>query len=116
MRHQPDERTQRTLRDFLAFADLGARLVARGRAAFDADEMLRLAAEAILHRIGEAVSRLDSSFTEAHPEVAWRRMKGMRNVIAHDYDLVDHSILWNALESDLPREAAAIARIVSAER
>ncbi|MBC3992909.1 DUF86 domain-containing protein [Streptomyces sp. AC563] len=76
------------------------------------DEMLRLAAEAILHRIGEAVIRLDGEFTASHPEVRWRAMKGMRNLVAHGYGAVDYGILWNALAHSLPREAAHVRRIL----
>ena len=107
-----DGRTRRTLGDFLEFADTGGRLVARGRAAYDADEMLRLAAEAILHRIGEAVARLSDDFTKAHPQVSWRPMKAMRNLVAHEYGAVDYNIVWNALESDLPREAVEVQRLI----
>lgn len=108
-----DERTRRTLSDFVEFSDTGARLVARGRAAYDADEMLRLAAEAILHRLGEAVARLDDDFTERHAQVRWRPIKGMRNLLAHEYGAVDHHIVWNTLEYDLPLDAAAVQRILN---
>lgn len=107
-----DGRTRQVLEDFQEFARIGARLVARGREAYDADEMLRLAAEAILHRLGEAVARLSVDFTDAHPRVHWRPMKRMRNLVAHEYGAVDHNILWNALEHDLPREAAEVQRIL----
>ena len=43
-------------------------------------------------------------------------MKGMRNVVAHKYGAVDHTIIWNALESDLPREVAHIKRILDLNR
>ncbi|GAA1924618.1 hypothetical protein GCM10009716_36080 [Streptomyces sodiiphilus] len=107
-----DARTRRTLHDFLDFAATAARLVARGREAYDGDEMLRLSGEAILHRIGEAVARLDDDFTTAHPGVRWRAMKGMRNLVAHDYGAVDHGILWNAMAHNLPQEAARVQRIL----
>lgn len=107
------ERIRQTLDDLLDFADVGARLVERGRAAYDADEMLRLASEAILHRIGEAVARLPEDFTEYHLQVNWRPMKGMRNLVAHEYHVVDHAIIWNALVNDLPREAAAVRAILT---
>lgn len=107
-----DERTRQTLNDFLDFAEAGARLVARGRDAYDRDEMLRLAAESVLHRIGEAVARLGDEFTEAHPGVSWRQMKGMRNIVAHEYGAIDYAIVWTALEQDLPREAEAVRRIL----
>lgn len=107
-----DGRTRQTLGDFLDFAATGSRLVARGRDAYNADEMLRLAAEAVLHRIGEAVARLSDDFTKAHPQVNWRPMKGVRNLVAHEYAAVDYTIVWNALEHDLPREAAEVRRIL----
>jgi hypothetical protein len=50
------DRTARTLRDLVAFSDMAERLVARGRPAYDSDEHVRLAAEAVLHKIGEAVA------------------------------------------------------------
>jgi uncharacterized protein with HEPN domain len=109
-----DGRTRQVLGDFLDFAATGARLVARGRATYDADEMLHLAAEAILHRIGEAVARLSDDFTKAHPQVHWRPMKGMRNLVAHEYGAVDYNILWNSLEHDLPHEAIEVQRILDA--
>ena len=109
------DRTRRTLEDFLQFAHAAARLVARGRASYDGDEMLRLAAEALLHRIGEVVARLDRDdpdLVASHPEVNWRAMKGMRNLIAHNYGAIDDAIVWTTLERDVPREAAHIERIL----
>jgi uncharacterized protein with HEPN domain len=106
-----DERTRQALVDFLDFAKTGARLVARGRAAYDRDEMLRLAAESVLHRIGEAVARLSDEFTQAHPGVSWRRMKGMTSIVAHEYG-ADGDLVWAALERDLPREAGEVQRIL----
>jgi uncharacterized protein with HEPN domain len=111
-----DARTRQTLHDFLDFAATAARLVTRGREAYDGDEMLRLSGEAILHRIGEAVARLDDDFTTAHPEVRWRAMKGMRNLVAHDYGAVDHGILWNAMAHNLPQEAVHVQRILDQDQ
>ncbi len=107
--------TTQTLIELCEFGALAARLVSKGRKAWDEDEFERLAGEAIIHRVGEAVARLDRQDPEllvAHPEVSWRPMKGMRNVVAHKYGAVDHAIIWNALESDLPREVAHIKRIL----
>ncbi|WP_460462213.1 HepT-like ribonuclease domain-containing protein [Arthrobacter pigmenti] len=67
----------------MAFSETASRLVARGKAAYDQDEALRLAAEAILHKIGEAVSRLPDEFMKAHPEVPWHAMEATRNLMTH---------------------------------
>ncbi len=108
----PDDRVRRTLREFLDFADAGARLVSRGRQSYDEDEMLRLAAESIMHKVGETIARLPEDFMKQHTSVSWRPMKGMRNKIAHEYEVVDYAMIWNALELRLPKDAAEVSRIL----
>ena len=66
----------------------------------------------LLHRVGEAVSRLSGELTDAHPEVARRQMKGMRNVVAHQYGFIDYRIVWRALTDDLPRDVEHISEIL----
>lgn len=107
-----DERTTRILLDLIAFSEAASRLVARGKAAYDQDEAIRLAAEAILHKIGEAVSRLPDEFVQAHPEVPWRAMKATRNLVAHAYEQVDYQIIWNAFAVRLPAESERIRAIL----
>lgn len=100
------------LRDILAFADAAGRLVARGHEAYSRDETLRLAAEALLHKIGEAVGRLPQEFTDDHPEVPWRAMKATRNLVAHEYEQIDYDIIWNALATRLPASAEVMRDIL----
>jgi uncharacterized protein with HEPN domain len=107
-----DDKTRQRLTAFLEFAEMADRLVARGHQAWEDDEFLRLAGEAVLHRIGESVARLDDEFKGMHPSVRWRAMKGMRNLIAHEYGVVDHAIVWNALKRELPRDKAEVQRIL----
>ncbi|HET7462431.1 MAG TPA: HepT-like ribonuclease domain-containing protein [Longimicrobium sp.] len=38
-----------------------------------------------VEQVGEAASRLSPEFRDAHPEVPWRRIIGVRNRLAHDY-------------------------------
>lgn len=112
-----DPRARQALVDLLEFGAQAARLVAKGKAAWDADEFLRLAGEAILHRIGESVARVekaDPQLIADNPQVRWRPMKGTRNRVAHQYQAVDFDILWNALARDLPKEVAGVRRILEA--
>lgn len=66
----------------------------------------------MLHKIGEAVTRLPDAFLDQHREVPWRAMRGLRNAVAHEYDQVDYQLIWNALVHRLPREAEAWRHIL----
>jgi uncharacterized protein with HEPN domain len=93
---------QRAVEDILEFSDQAARLVARGREAFENDEMLPLAGEALAQRVSEAASRLSQAFQHQHPDVPWRAIRGMRNLVVHDYGRIDHRMVWNTLAADFP--------------
>ena len=96
------ERLARTLRDLADFIDMAGEVTSRTRAAFDADNTLRLDGEAIVSRVGEAVSRLPESFKQAHPQVPWRSIRGARNLTSHDHLRIDHHIIWQTLDRDPP--------------
>ena len=96
-------RLAKAIADLLEVCGSAERLVARGREVFDNDEVARLASEAIISRLGEAVRRLPKEFREQHPSQRWVAMLGTRNLVAHDYARIDHNIIWNALQVDLPQ-------------
>lgn len=55
--------------------------------------------------LGEAASRVladHPEFTEAHPGIPWRGMRGMRNRIAHGYFDIDLHVVWQTVRSELP--------------
>lgn len=62
--------------------------------------------------IGEAAYRLSESFIAAYPEIPWRDIKDMRNVLAHAYDLVNLDIVWQTATRDIPALRAAIEAIL----
>jgi len=53
--------------------------------------------------MGEAARRLSSEVQAAIPEIPWRLITGMRNILIHDYDDVDVVTLWETAHNDLPR-------------
>lgn len=56
--------------------------------------------------IAEAANRLiryaGESFTEAHPEIPWTAIRGMRNRIVHEYLEFDHDVIINTALYDIP--------------
>jgi uncharacterized protein with HEPN domain len=106
-------RARQALLDLRAFIALGDGLTAQGRAAFDESIYLRLSAEAIVHRVGEAVARLPAALVQAHPEIEFSLAKAMRNRVAHRYQSVDYAILWEALAVDLPLMSGQVAALLA---
>lgn len=110
-----DENVTRLLDDLLRHSDAAARLVERGKAAFDADEFLRYAGEDLIVRMGEVVARIDRkapTFVDRHPELELRNLKDTRNVMAHGYDIVDFEIVWEILEVHLPPVAERVRALL----
>lgn len=95
--------------DILAAARELALIVERGRPAFDADPILRRAAERLLEIIGEAANLLSDETTSGHPEVPWRDVGRLRIVLAHHYHRVDSDQVWAIATADVPAVVAALS-------
>ncbi|MGI5186840.1 HepT-like ribonuclease domain-containing protein [Promicromonospora sp. CA-289599] len=112
---ESDPRAIQLLDDLLLHADAVARLVRRGKPAFDQDEFLRYAGEDLLVRLGEVVARLDRKvpgFVEAHAELELRNLKDTRNFVAHGYDVVDFEIIWEILADHVPVVSARVRELL----
>lgn len=73
----------------------------KSREGYDADEVLRLALTHLLQVIGEAASHVSKSFREAHPDIPWNAIVGMRHKVVHDYMDVDEDIVWDTVKDEL---------------
>lgn len=51
--------------------------------------------------IGEAANRIDPDFRTKNPEIEWKRIRGFRNRIVHDYFGIDYEIVWAIVENYL---------------
>jgi len=51
--------------------------------------------------IGEAANRIDPDFRDENPEIEWKRIRGFRNRIVHDYFGIDYEIVWEIIETYL---------------
>lgn len=52
--------------------------------------------------IGEMVDKLSDSFKDQHPEIDWRRVKGFRNLVAHNYFGIDAEEVWQIIVNKIP--------------
>jgi uncharacterized protein with HEPN domain len=52
--------------------------------------------------IGEMIDRLSDRFKESHNEIDWLKIKGFRNLVAHDYLGIDAEEVWQIVQNHLP--------------
>lgn len=62
--------------------------------------------------IGEMVHRLSETIKESNPQIEWNRIKGFRNLVAHDYFGVDAEEVWQIISNDLPILQKEIQKII----
>ena len=51
--------------------------------------------------IGEAANQIDPDYRIKNPEIEWKRIRGFRNRIVHNYFGIDHEIVWTIIENNL---------------
>lgn len=69
---------------------------------FGTDRRLQLQIERLMEIIGEAAGGLSAS-TRAEIEFEWRAVRGLRNVISHQYGFIDRPKLYATAKNQLPR-------------
>lgn len=78
---------------------------------FRDDPMMSDAVVRNLEIIGEAANRLPPEVRERHPEAPWSEMRGLRNILAHEYFAVDLAIIWKTANSLLPELKTSLERM-----
>lgn len=80
--------------------------------AFYADEKTFDAALMNFIVIGESVGRLSDEIIESNPQIVWRKIKGFRHIIAHDYFGVDAEEVWEIIQHHMPKLIEDINQII----
>ncbi|HEY8667611.1 MAG TPA: DUF86 domain-containing protein [Tepidisphaeraceae bacterium] len=103
-----------SLRDILDAAEIIAGYVAgRDWEQYQRDQMLRDAVERRVEIIGEAARRLSPEFRATTPQVPWRQVMATRNILAHDYDEVEDTIIWRIATFYVPELAGSIRPLLT---
>lgn len=91
-------------------------LAGKSLEAVSRDPFARAALERLLEIVSEASRHLPDDWKAAHPEILWRRIADIGNVMRHAYSAVDLSILWGIYERDLDSLEAAVDAMLAAAR
>jgi len=52
--------------------------------------------------IGEFIDKISNEFKKKHPEIEWIKIKGFRNIVAHDYFGIDAEEVWQIIKTKIP--------------
>ena len=85
------------------------------RADFEKNEMLQDAVTRPLEIIGEAAGQVSENYREAHADIPWHKMIGMRNRLIHEYFRVNYGAVWDTVKEDLPELIQLLDKLVPPE-
>ena len=83
-----------------------------GKERFLEDELVQDAVLRNFEVIGEAAKRLDEVYRASHPDIPWRAIAGLRDVLIHQYEGVELERVWAIVEKDLPGLKQSIAGLL----
>jgi uncharacterized protein with HEPN domain len=103
------ERIARWLADLDQTLLLAAKLVSRGRSAFDTDPAIPLAFEALSNRVGDLAKKLVAADPARFSDSAWSNAARTRDFVVHHYHRIDRDLLWTTVSVSYP-ELARLAK------
>jgi len=68
---------------------------------FKKDELIQTWFVHNLQIIGEACRAISEEYKKQHPEIPWKKIMGMRNILVHGYFEIDADIVWSVVEKEL---------------
>jgi uncharacterized protein with HEPN domain len=87
---------------FSAIAAAESMLIGKSLEDYKGDLMLRLATQRIIEIISEASRSLPEAIRATKPEIEWRKVNGIGNILRHEYFVVSDDVIWETMINDLP--------------
>ena len=88
------------------------KVVTLTKSEFDTNEDVQLILAHLIQTIGEAASKVFDTTKVAHPEIPWKDIVGMRDIVVHNYFSVDIVATWKTISVDIPVFKEAIDKIL----
>jgi uncharacterized protein with HEPN domain len=79
---------------------------------FVADERTFDAVIRNLQIIGEAVKNIPDDVRELNPEMEWRKIAGLRDILAHAYFQIEDEIIWDVVQNKVPSLLGVVSQLL----
>jgi uncharacterized protein with HEPN domain len=66
--------------------------------------------------IGEASKNIPDEIQKKNPDIPWKKMVGLRNLISHEYFGIDYEMIWQIATVDLPKNISDLKKIIEFEK
>ena len=81
--------------------------------AFLENSMMRFACIKQMEIIGEASNHISEELKALFTDIEWNSIKGMRNVLVHEYFGIDTRLIWEIIKYDLPELKTKVIGVIS---
>ena len=99
----PDLQRIKHLRDYCTEIEKTVTRYGRAFAIFDSDPDYQRSVSFSILQIGELSGGLSQEYRQATADrVQWGPIKGMRNLVAHNYGSMSREIIWETATTDIP--------------
>jgi len=65
-----------------------------------------------LEVIGEAAKKIPQDVKREHSDIEWKKMAGLRDILAHEYFGIDLEILWDIIKNKLPQLKTKVTHLL----
>ena len=62
--------------------------------------------------IGEMVDKISDDYKKEHIKIEWIKIKGLRNIVAHDYFGIDAEEVWQIIKNKIPTLKSDIQHLI----
>jgi uncharacterized protein with HEPN domain len=66
-----------------------------------------------LEIIGEAIKNIPSSIKEKYPDIEWKKIAGLRDILTHEYFGINYNILWDIVKNKIPKLTDEVQKILN---
>ncbi|MHB9070739.1 MAG: HepT-like ribonuclease domain-containing protein [Sedimentisphaerales bacterium] len=81
---------------------------------FLVDDIAQRAAAMTIINIGELTTIFAEDFRQKYPQIPWRKIKGLRNIMAHKYEIIDFEDVWETAIASIPQLERHLREILTA--